>query len=511
MVQIAIEADLLDKNHPFVELLTSWTEPTKTLEYGFPEDGPLIQDDASEIEESDEEINADGEEEKESSSGSEEGRIKDKKKGGHRHGQEEESDVDDMEEDWEQDDDQDESDVEANSDTSDSDEAGAAAFGDLEEDGEGVGSDPSDSDHSSRYSDQMSGENELDDGGDRDRDNEILAAGRKLTLMELDDAHVDEGMGGWQTPNPNRFQQSCEFNSEKGLSKIWIYFGGFRPVSSVLGRGVPATVALYEPIFIKAGLKWIRHVAVDFHFNTVDFYFRVEGPITPHLVHRLTKLAGAYSPSLRQVVELESYLNPEGFIFGVTIYCLPEVGNLTTEGGIRRVTFYAIGLPDSVYPEVGGRLENFFNKAADYNKEIVRTVGWSFGKGSEMRIEGERSHCGRVMEMLRDWNTDPRSDWPAEDIRELLERPTDASEPSSDDETSTESNDSMDFSSLLSKDSDSGDDSDSTWVPDSDSDSESDEDIDSNEIYDTHRDSESEEGDDEDSEGEEGEDELDWE
>ena len=207
-------------------------------------------------------------------------------------------------------------------------------------------------------------------------------------------------------------QQSCDFDADEGLHKIWVYMSGFRDLESVLGaEHVPPSVKQLAPTFHELGLKTVRHVAVDFYSNTVNLYFRVCGPVTESLVSSLTDLVASTPPSADQIHELETHLNLDGFTFGLTI--------LPTTGEIKRVAFYALGLSETARPSVGDRLTKFFDEAPDYDEEEFRAVAWSYGKGGEQYVKGEKSYCGRLMEVLRGWNTILRVDMDVEGTSNL--------------------------------------------------------------------------------------------
>ena len=74
-------------------------------------------------------------------------------------------------------------------------------------------------------------------------------------------------------------------------------------------------------------------------------------------------------------------------------------------GDIKRVGFYALKLPPNTFPEVGERLKTFFEKAPSYDREEMNAVAWSYGAGGKKYIKAERSYCGRLVPLLRDWRS----------------------------------------------------------------------------------------------------------
>ena len=85
----------------------------------------------------------------------------------------------------------------------------------------------------------------------------------------------------WNSLHDGKPEQSCDFDAQKGLTKVWVYMGGFRPLDNILrARDVPKPISRHSPIFHNLRLESIRHVAVDYHSDTVNLYFRAPGPVT---------------------------------------------------------------------------------------------------------------------------------------------------------------------------------------------------------------------------------------
>ncbi|KAK4693763.1 hypothetical protein P7C71_g3695, partial [Lecanoromycetidae sp. Uapishka_2] len=193
-------------------------------------------------------------------------------------------------------------------------------------------------------------------------------------------------------------EQSCDFDAEKGLTKAWVYLAGFRPINDILGAaGVPETVRQHGPTFHDLGLELVRHVAVDYDSNTVNIYFRAPGPISEAQAATYVALADCPPPSKAELLAMRELLNPTGFTFSVTI--------TAATGIIKRVGFYALKLPPNSFPEIGERLATFFKEAPSYDAEEMNAVAWSFGEGGKRYIKAERSYCGRLVPLLRDWSS----------------------------------------------------------------------------------------------------------
>ncbi|KAL9006202.1 MAG: hypothetical protein Q9188_001026 [Gyalolechia gomerana] len=193
-------------------------------------------------------------------------------------------------------------------------------------------------------------------------------------------------------------EQSCDFDAEKGLVKSWLYMGGLGPLDDILSHGnVPPSISQHRETFHKLGLILLRHVAVDFGLGTVNLYFRVKRPISEPLARELVELAGYRSFTNSDLADMPKFLSPESFTLAATI----EVA--TAE--IKRVAFFALGLPPNHLPEVGHRLRTFFSKAPSYDAEESTVVAWSFEAGKKKYIKAEKSHCRGVARLLRNWRS----------------------------------------------------------------------------------------------------------
>ncbi|KAE9377664.1 hypothetical protein N431DRAFT_527667 [Stipitochalara longipes BDJ] len=202
---------------------------------------------------------------------------------------------------------------------------------------------------------------------------------------------------------PGTPEQSCDFDSAAGLVKIWVYLKGIRPLDDILNAyGVPEQLKIHQATFYSLGLDSVRHVAVDYEKNTVNLYFRARGPVSAEQAASFIALAGGFPPSEKQFAELEKDLNPKGFTFSVTI--------VPASGAISRVAFYALRLPIGTFPEINSQLKSFFATAPSCDTEEMNAIAWSFGKGNMNYVKGERSYSGRLVSLMRYWNSTFSSD-----------------------------------------------------------------------------------------------------
>lgn len=233
---------------------------------------------------------------------------------------------------------------------------------------------------------------------------DTVAIAVKAGLLAPDNA-MARLITSWSSLYGGTPEQSCDFDAEKGLTKAWVYLAGFRPLKDILGAdGVPECIRQHAPMFHDLGLELVRHVAVDYDSNTVNLYFRAPGPISEEQAGRFVALAGCPPPSQAEIQEMGDFLNPIGFTFSVTMKFLT--------GAIKRVGFYALKLPPNSFPEVGERLTTFFKEAPSYDAEEMNAVAWSFGEGGKKYIKAERSYCGRLVPLLRDWSSALTSEGP---------------------------------------------------------------------------------------------------
>ncbi|KAF7877318.1 hypothetical protein EAF04_001001 [Stromatinia cepivora] len=204
----------------------------------------------------------------------------------------------------------------------------------------------------------------------------------------------------WSSLYDGTPEESCDFDAEKGLVKAWVYMGGMRPLDDILGaEGVPESVRQHEERFKELRLEKVRHVAVDYQKQTVNLYFRAQGPISLQQATSFNALAGAEPPSQSQFVEMNEFLNAVGYTFAVTIRI--------DSGEIERVGYYALKLPErsaKKWPVINAQLERFVQFAPSYDREEMNAVAWSFG-GEKRYIKFERSYCGELIPLIKSWGT----------------------------------------------------------------------------------------------------------
>ena len=191
--------------------------------------------------------------------------------------------------------------------------------------------------------------------------------------------------------------QSCDFDAEKGLSKIWVFMGSSRPLNDMLqGCGI-REITQHEPHFRVWGLKIVRFAAFEFQSQTVNFYFRVPGELTETMATEYVRMAGCPPLSTQEFATIASYQNlTTGFTLAVTIR--------VTTGEIERVAFYALGLPQWALPEVNEKVQTFFREAPSYDEEEFKVIGWSFGRGGKKYVKAEKGYCGGVVPLIKGWN-----------------------------------------------------------------------------------------------------------
>ena len=198
-------------------------------------------------------------------------------------------------------------------------------------------------------------------------------------------------------------EQSCDFDAKKGLTKLWAYQAGFRPLHDLLSMdGIPYSICQHEKRFCDLGLHTVRHVAADFCSDTVNFYFRISDSLFSDHAVRLVQLADPLPPSSAELQEIQRHINPTGFTFAVTI-------KINT-GDILRVAFYALGLSPKSLPDLGNQVNTFFEEAPSYDDKTFTALAWSFGWGGERYIKAEKSYCGELLPLVRSWNSNLTSE-----------------------------------------------------------------------------------------------------
>ena len=156
-------------------------------------------------------------------------------------------------------------------------------------------------------------------------------------------------------------EQSCDFDAEQGLVKAWAYMGGLRPLDDILDTGnVSDSIKQHRNTFHRLNLKEFRHIAVDFHSGTVNL-----------MAKDLVEIASFSDFSISDMSDMSAFISPDYFTFAVTIK--------VATGEIKRVAFYALGLPPRTFPDIGERLSTFFTEAPSHDEEDFTAVAWSFG------------------------------------------------------------------------------------------------------------------------------------
>ncbi|MGW1178682.1 aromatic prenyltransferase [Kitasatospora sp. NPDC002543] len=195
----------------------------------------------------------------------------------------------------------------------------------------------------------------------------------------------------------------CDFDAVRGLVKTWIYLGGMRPLDKILDTpGVPDTIRRHHDRFRDLGLTSVRHVAVDHQNDTANLYFRTRDGLDRQGAERLLALSRAGKPDEATFRDMVAFTAPDGHTFAVTL-------RIAT-GEIERVGVYALRLPAGRFPHVNDRLAGFFRGAPSHDEEEMNAVAWSFGAGGSTYVKAERSYSGRLVALMREWNspmTDP--------------------------------------------------------------------------------------------------------
>ncbi|WP_239333819.1 aromatic prenyltransferase [Frankia sp. CiP3] len=190
----------------------------------------------------------------------------------------------------------------------------------------------------------------------------------------------------------------CDFDAERGLSKTWLYLGGIRPVEDILAvPAVPEPIRRHEPLFRDLGLVAVRHVAVDYHHDTANIYFRTAQQITPQQCEQFISLARGKMPGDAVLKDMSKFTAPDGYTFSVTMS--------VDDGVIQRVGFYALRLPLGEFPSIDERLRIFFRTAPSHDEEEMNAVAWSFGPEGTNYMKAERSYCGQLVALMKAWNS----------------------------------------------------------------------------------------------------------
>jgi hypothetical protein len=155
-----------------------------------------------------------------------------------------------------------------------------------------------------------------------------------------------------------------------------------------LGHG--ESLAAFGMLGVEEAVKEI------FAVDTVNIYFRAPEPINIEQATKSVKLAGCPGLDQFEVLEMQSFPNPTGFTFSVTM-ALPT-------GATKRVGFYALKLEPNTFPRIGDHLTTFFSEAPSYDPKGMNAIAWSFGNDGKRYIKAEGSYCGRLVPLMREWN-----------------------------------------------------------------------------------------------------------
>jgi isopentenyl-diphosphate delta-isomerase len=227
----------------------------------------------------------------------------------------------------------------------------------------------------------------------RTRNDTIAAALRAGALARETDC--TRLMRYWTDAHPGA-SQSCDFDALNGLAKTWLYLGGMRPATKVLGHAfVPDALRGRLGVFHAARFDYLRFVAVDHRHSSANLYFRTRGPITAARLGEILDLVGALPPAAALADENRGFV-PEDFCVAVTV-------SLRT-GKLERACFYALDIPADRPPALPERISRFFAKAPCYDAHAVNVVGWSFGPSGGTYIKAERGYVGDMAALLTDWD-----------------------------------------------------------------------------------------------------------
>ncbi|MGI5119223.1 aromatic prenyltransferase [Marinactinospora thermotolerans] len=194
--------------------------------------------------------------------------------------------------------------------------------------------------------------------------------------------------------------QSCDFDADRGLAKCWVFLGGMLRLEEVLAVDhMPEALRRQEAALAGRGLEFVRHVSVDFRHQTVNLYFGVLGRFRAGQQAAVAELVHSPPADAALVEEIGGYMREEHYLAALTWSA--------DTGCFERACFYAPHIPEGRIPDVGPRLAGFLRDAPSYDPTDVHIVGWSFGAGGTSYVKGERSYCGDLAGLLRDWRALP--------------------------------------------------------------------------------------------------------
>ena len=174
-----------------------------------------------------------------------------------------------------------------------------------------------------------------------------------------------------------------------------MYQNRLRPLYNVLNQeSVPQTIRQHEDKLEGLGLNLVPHVSIDFHSDTVNLYFSLDGPLTDAQAKDYIQLSDSTAPSSEEIKTIQTFIPNSVFVFAVTI--------TVTTWIIERIAICAVGLPENATPPVTERVRTFLDVAPYYDAEVFRVFGWSFGKGGRYG-KMEKSYCGNLQEVIGRW------------------------------------------------------------------------------------------------------------
>lgn len=215
----------------------------------------------------------------------------------------------------------------------------------------------------------------------------------------LDAGHPMIGLiSSWSSLYGDVSTELADFDAERGIAKTWVFLGGRRPVGEVLrAPDVPEVFRRHEERFRALGLTSVRHVAVDYHSNTANLYFRTSRRITQDVAGDLVSLAGGNAPSPELVADMVEFTPRDGHTVNVTMRA--------SDGEIERIGIYALKLPKGRYPALNDRLATFFRTSPSRDDEEMNAVAWSFGRGGRDYVKAEHSYSGGLVALMASWNS----------------------------------------------------------------------------------------------------------
>ncbi|RFU40341.1 hypothetical protein DZF91_17680 [Actinomadura logoneensis] len=205
-------------------------------------------------------------------------------------------------------------------------------------------------------------------------------------------------ISSWSALYGDASTELVDFDAGRGIAKTWVYLGGLRPVEEVLGApDVPDAFRRHESRFRSLGLTSVRHVAVDYQGHSANLYFRTSRRITLDETDRIISLTGGNPPTPSLFADMREFTPADGYTLNVTMGL--------SDGEIQRVGFYALRLPQGRFPALGDRLTAFFRASPSRDDEEMNAVAWSFGPEGRNYTKAEHSYCGRLVELMRTWNS----------------------------------------------------------------------------------------------------------